>query len=267
LIGLEKRINNMFTPIGFFAPSAAGFDPTLGGTLSVAYHWDFTDSSTMTLTGTDVTDITDKVSSYTLTSYGTNDPVLGDGFVTFGNGLATSIRSGVNSLPSGMFSNNTFTITVYHHMTTGNTQGLFTLQSNETNGWRGPTYGGYRDSMPGTWDPQLCDNHGTGTNVMFRYFGTSNKSKYSSLTNVQAQTKGLMGFGYDTTDGYLMYDNGTEETYCSRAFVNSTSTGDGFAVSIDTANTVNYYHIVVHDQLLNSTQMNDLYDAFIATQS
>ena len=51
----------MFTPIGFFAPQVTGFDPTLGGTLTPAYWWDFTDSSTMTLTSTTVNTITDKI--------------------------------------------------------------------------------------------------------------------------------------------------------------------------------------------------------------
>ena len=62
----------MFTPTGFFKPAAAtSFDPSLGGTLSVAYHWDWSDSSTMTLSGTDVDDITDKIAGETLTSFST----------------------------------------------------------------------------------------------------------------------------------------------------------------------------------------------------
>ena len=58
----------MFVPIGFMSPQggSGGFDVTLGGTLSVSLHWDFTDSSTMTLSGTDLTNITDKVGSETL---------------------------------------------------------------------------------------------------------------------------------------------------------------------------------------------------------
>lgn len=47
----------MFTPIGYFAPpaGAAGFDPTLGGTLTPYMWYDFTDSSTMTFSsGTNI---------------------------------------------------------------------------------------------------------------------------------------------------------------------------------------------------------------------
>jgi hypothetical protein len=259
----------MFTPIGFFAPQgAAGFDPSLGGTLSVKYHWDFGDSSTMTLSGTDILDITDKKSSYTLTSYGTQDPTLSDGYAQFGLGsVSTAMRSGANSLPPGMFSNNTFTICVFSQIVGSFTdQGLWNLQSNQTNGWRGATFGGWRTSMPGSWDPQLCNNYGSNAHVMMRWFGTSNQSKYSTYNTSVGSQLSLVGFGYDTTNAYLLCDaDGISPTYCSRAFVNSTSTGDGFYVSVaDTV--VNYYHIVVYDQLIDSTEMSAVWDAFYALQ-
>ncbi len=66
----------LIKPYGFLgsgeAPAAPGWDPTDGGSFSVAHHWDFTDTSTMTLSGTgvsgsNVADITDKVGGITMT--------------------------------------------------------------------------------------------------------------------------------------------------------------------------------------------------------
>lgn len=47
-----------------YAP-AAGFDPTLGGTLSPSHWWDFTDQANLVLSGTDITEIGDKGNSAT----------------------------------------------------------------------------------------------------------------------------------------------------------------------------------------------------------
>ena len=263
----------MFTPIGFYAAAAGGFDPTLGGTLSVKYHWDFTDSSTMNLSGTDINSITDKVSSYTLDTYNTSPPLLQSGFATFGSGRASKMRSGANDLPTGMFSNNTFTIITLVNYVTGAGQGFWHLQSNQTNGWRGATYGGYRDSMPGSWDPELCNNYGSGNNVMMRWYtGSSNKSKYSSMSTSQANSLQLVGFANEesTNTAYLLYDkDGITPTYCSRAVAYSnTDSGDGFYLSVgNIANRLDYYHTLVYDELLSSAEMQSVWDAFYETQS
>ena len=258
----------MFTPVGFYAAAGGGFDPTLGGTLSVKYHWDFTDSSTMTLSGTDVTAITDKVNSYVLNSYLASDPQLNTGYVRLAS--SAGLRSGLNNIPPGMFSNNTFTMTAFTKLTGGMPAGinLLSLQSNQTNGWRGDTRLGYRTSMPGTWTPELCDNFGSGTNIHIRWYGPTvkNDSKYSSLTTTQALQQSVAGFGYNTTDAYLLYDNGSEETYCNRSFEPSTDTGNGFYISNGNPETLDYYHIVVHDELISSADMNALYDAWQASQ-
>ena len=70
----------MFTPIGYFAPQggAAGFDPTLGGTLTVNHWYDLTDSTTMTFSGANVTAISDKVGSYNITNAYNSGPTFID---------------------------------------------------------------------------------------------------------------------------------------------------------------------------------------------
>src|SRR5210317_2299006 len=107
----------MFTPTGFFAPEGGGFDPTLNGTLSLAYHWDWTDSSTMTLTGTDVDDITDKVGSITLDSFstvagsGTSDATFStDKTVFSGDSAYFNPNGGVSWVPDEMMGDQDFTV-------------------------------------------------------------------------------------------------------------------------------------------------------------
>lgn len=100
----------MFTPIGFFkAPSATTFDPSLGGTLDIAYHWDFTDSSTMGLSGTDVTTITDKLQSIQLSVLGANSPATFNGSATVFGG-ASSYYKEDNWVPDEMTTISDFTV-------------------------------------------------------------------------------------------------------------------------------------------------------------
>jgi hypothetical protein len=169
-----------------------------------------------------------------------------------------------------MFNNNTFTICVFSERVAGTSESLlWALGSNQANGWRGSTHGGYRPSMPGIWNNQLCDTLGTaGTNVYIRWFGTTNQSKYTTLTTAQSRLKSLVGFAYNSTnqDAHLLYDNGTQSTYCSRTLVRSTESDNGF-FNYAESDTINYYHTVVYSQILSSTNMSDVFDAFAASQA
>ena len=263
----------MFTPIGFFAPQQTGFDPTLGGTLNVLYHWDFTDSSTMNLTGTTVNSISDKISSSVLTTY-LGTPQLKSGYVRFGDVNTNGMRSGANNIPAGMFNNNTFTIICFSKLngTIGNNTNVFVwaLQSNQTNGWRGATFGGWRNTIPGTWSPSICNNYGSGQNVLMRWFGTSNQSRHTSMTTTMAQKLCLIGFGYDSVNARLMHDNGTENSYaCTRTLAKSTDSGNGLHINVDIsegAYSLDYYHMIVYTDLFTSQNQSDLWNAFNATQ-
>ena len=93
----------MYQPFAYMAAAGGGgggFDPTLGGAISPYFWYDFTDSSTMTLSGTDVTTIASKGSNTGTLAPGTTGtkytsayvaPTFNTTHTTFnGNGTSTN---------------------------------------------------------------------------------------------------------------------------------------------------------------------------------
>ena len=99
----------MFTPITYFAPQGGEpFDPRLGGTLTVNHWYNFTDPSTMTLSGNEITDIYDQGSatySYDLTLVTTDKPIYNS------NGYA-EFAAGDSSNPNALYSTATAPLTL-----------------------------------------------------------------------------------------------------------------------------------------------------------
>jgi hypothetical protein len=285
LIGLEKRINNMFTPIGFFAPQAGGgdgFDVTLGGTLTVAYHWDFTDSSTMTLSGTDLDDITDKVGSITLqlltpqTNITATKATFASGKTTFA-GLSAYYNT-ANWVPDEMKNNGDWTVVQFSRNdfsalplsriiapwglagTRGDSQGHNNVRQTQFS----PSYDPYGMStcLSGTYyfAAQRFDSGWTGTKQAF--------------TGTPAQAdKNMVTFVYDYTNTDISVTV-NDNTLCTAndSFGTPQYGGNGFQIGgRDSDGNGNWhgdmYHTIVYPFAMSQTNVDDLYaswDAFNA---
>tara|TARA_R110000803_G_scaffold185668_1_gene248032 strand:- start:1051 stop:1863 length:813 start_codon:yes stop_codon:yes gene_type:complete len=267
----------MFTPIGFFSPQGGSFDPTLGGTLSVNYHWDFTDSSTMTLSGTDVTDITDKVGSITLLP-NSNAPTTPAVFATdrtLFNASAAYAQSTTNLVPPGMERNDDFTVVYFAQndfdalgtnaiIAPWDLQGGTTV--NQAQQIR-PTqfYPGY--------DPYSMPSCGTGTYYFSiqRFDGGWTGKKQKHIQAVAQADKNMVTVTYNYTGtqlGITVNDN----TLCtiSDTFFNANQTGDGFIIGgrQGTGTGVRWYgemyHTIVYPSVLSQTNINDLYASWVS---
>lgn len=287
----------MFTPTGFFAPAAGGFDPTLGGTLSLAYHWDWTDSSTMTLTGTDVDDITDKVGSITLDSFstvagsGTSDATFStDKTVFSGDSAYYNPNGGVSWIPDEMMGDQDFTVvllctTDYSSFPTsdpGRIVSPFQLsgaQSDDTSGHNNTRM----TQFAPTYDPYFlseCDPTGVGTDYDYAIMrfdgGWTGKKQIFNQTDAEAAGN-MYTFVYDYTNTDLSV-NVNNYTLCTTneifSFPEGSTSRAGVVVgarseanvtaggSIDGQWYGDMYHTLVYSTALTQTEVNNLYNAW-----
>lgn len=287
----------MFTPTGFFrTPAPTGFDPTLGGTLSLAYHWDWTDSSTMTLTGTDVDDITDKVGSITLDSFstvagsGTSDATFSTDKTVFSGASAYfNPNGGVSWVPDEMMGDQDFTIvllctTDYSSFPGSSIIAPWHISGRQTDDANGHNNMRITQFSPG-YDPYsnpICDPSGEGTDYYFAIMrfdgGWTGKKQYFQQT--LAETAGnMVTFVYDYTNTDISinlnnYDLCTAnevftlpEGATSRAgmVIGARSEGNvSGGGSIDGEWYGDMYHTLVYSTALTQTEVNDLYNAWNA---
>jgi len=270
----------MFTPIGFFAPSAAGFDPTLGGTLSVAYHWDFTDSSTMTLSGTDLDNITDKVGSITMQPYtGTNKATFDGTKCIWSSPTNTNgaYYNTTNWIPTEMYRGADFTIVQMLTNTSwpvGTTiQNPWSLIGNASgnghNNLRMAVHSPGYDPYPGGACP-LGGNYyywlgrwSSGwRRIRQEWDGTTAQQVKNMVTSVHSPSQ---------VNGYRYQISLNDSTYCDAndSITTAEQAGGGFTIggavegtSNSRAWTGDLYHTVVYDQVLTETEKDDLYTAW-----
>ena len=269
----------MFTPIGFFAPQGGGggFDVTLGGTLSVAYHWDFTDSSTMTLSGTDVTAITDKVGSITLlpTAQSPTTPAVFAGDRTLFAASALYRQSTINLVPPGMERNDDFTV-VYFAQNDFDALGANAIIAPwDLQG--GTTVNQAQQIRPTqfvpNYDPYSMPSCGTGTYYFSiqRFQGGWTGIKQKHIQAVAQADKNMVTVTYDFTAtqiGVTLNNN----TLCkiSDAFSNASQSGPGFIIGgrDGTGTSVRWYgdmyHTIVYSSVLTQPNIDDLYASWVA---
>ena len=269
----------MFTPIGFFAPSGGVFDVTLGGTLTAAYHWDFTDSSTMSLTGNALDSITDKIGSTTLSfvSSQTNITPVKANFATDKTTFAglSVYNNTSNWVPDEMksdvdftvvqFSQNDFSALGASHIiapwgmigTRGDGKGHNNLRQTQFS----PSYDPY--SMPtclsGTYyfAAQRWDSGWTGT-----------KQAFTSSPAQDDKNMVTLIYDYTNTDLHVTLNDNTLCTV-NESFSSVQASGNGFQIGgRDTDGYGNWhgdmYHTIVYSQLLSQTNIDDLYASWVA---
>ena len=286
----------MFTPIGFFA-AEGGFDPTLGGTLSLAYHWDWTDSSTMTLTGTDVDDITDKVGSITLDSFstvagsGTSDATFStDKTVFSGDSAYFNPNGGVSWIPDEMMGDQDFTVVLlcttdyssFSPTDPTSIVGLVDIRGAQTGNSNGHNSLRITQFYPG-YDPyslSSCDPTGVGTDYDFAVQrfdgGWTGKKQIFNQTDAEAAGKMItMVYDYTNTDISIGVNNYTlcttndifsfPEGSTSKAGVVIGSRADenvSVGGGIDGQWHGDMYHTLVYSTALTQTEVNNLYNAW-----
>lgn len=264
----------MFTPIGFFAPSAAGFDPSLGGTLSVAYWWDFTDSSTMSLTGTDVDSITDKQGSITMTPYTGTTKATFDGTKTTFAGNATYYNTS-NWVPSVMYRSADFTVVQLLTTTSWPTTDFanpWSLIGNAS----GNGHNNFRISLSDGYDPYTgkeCSYGGVYYHNLQRWSSGWQRVR-QSWDSITAQQVGNMITSVHTpsdpsSEYYHVSLNNS--TYCkyNMSLTTFEQAGGGFTIGGAVEGTGNVrrwtgdlYHTIVYSQALTQTNKDDLYTAW-----
>jgi hypothetical protein len=270
----------MFTPIGFFAPQgAAGFDPSLGGTLSTLYWWDFTDSSTMTLSGTDIDDITDKYGSLVMEDMaeaGASAPQwdsVNEWAVFDGGNPGPGLWLGSSTLPSGMTNTDTFTIVgIGKSYDSANSFGImYGLQTTVGNGFGSLSMNYWGSDPPVSYSNQLCTTHGTGRATLIRWFESGNKTIYTKLSSGEIEAMNMLTLGHDGSGGaktvYLGYNDANyDDAQCSRSMIIAKSGTSGFhignAFSSGGPAKMHLRHVIVYDQLLSDAQKNALWAAY-----
>ena len=270
----------MFVPIGFFA-AAGEFDPSLGGSLSTLYWWDFTDSSTMTLTGTDIDDITDKYSSYVLYDKSDVGAVVtfnAGGYAHFTGGTTTSGigTTGTNVIPAGMTSNDSYTVICFYRGYSDE-GAVWEMYTNTQRGYRnfGPKLG-IGSTPPASMNNQLCTSHGTYGTIRNGLFETAARHQtiYTPMTQAQYEGQQMVTTKFDATGAGTFYHGWNnvdyDDSFCSRAWLADASTsGQGFSIGNGDSNsaTMDVWHLVVYDQLLTDAEKDAVWDAYYASQS
>ena len=269
----------MFTPIGFFkAPSATSFDPTLGGTLSLAYHWDFTDSSTMTLSGTDVDTITDKVGSIELSVYA-GSPATFNGTTTVFSGAGSYYKED-NWVPDEMTTISDFTVvqictTDFNSFPASKIIAPWNLQGTRVDSWGQrnlrmtvftPGYDPY--SMPS------CDPTGESGTYYFawqRFDGgwTGKKQRFLEDVAIEAGNMITMTHDYTNTDLGITLNNYDLCIGNDIWTVPDQSSGKGFEIGTREGGADgrwygDMYHTMVYPTILTQIEINDLYAAWFA---
>ena len=267
----------MFVPVGYFAPSAAGFDPTLGGTLSVAYHWDFTDSSTMTLSGTDLDGITDKVGSITMTPYtGTTKATFDGTRCTFaGAGGSSAYYNTTNWVPSVLYRGADFTIVQMMRNTTWPAttfQNPWSLIGNAG----GNGHNNLRCTVSYNYDPYSgtsCSHGGSYYHKIERWSSGWQRIRQDWDQTSAEQDKNMLTSVHSPSqiNGHRYQIALNDSTYCSSSpsITIYEQAGGGFTIGGAVEGTNNargwsghMYHTIVYSQVLTQTNKDDLYTAW-----
>ena len=256
-------------------PQPTGFDPTLGGTLTVNHWWDFTDSSTMVLSGTNVTSISDKQGSYDVTTAWNSGPEFVDAATgtTFNNSGLSSTTTPPSTLAAGngntpdltwvvIFKPNS-SATVLNRVVGINTNGSYGLNDyqpsafhNSVNVWsptqntnNGGSGGAY--FMTHDWDGADYASGYQGITLTNEHFW-STRTYWSGTTNTLDVSYNGLGYGGAKSD---VYGNaGVRDEFVFGARDISGGYQNPFYGDMK--------HVIVYNGKLTDANISDLYTAW-----
>lgn len=234
-------------PFGFMGMGSE-FDPTLGGTISPYFWYDFTDSGTMTLSGTDVVDIASKGSNTgtlakgtTATKYTTNylAPIFNGTYTQF-----RGIRAGGdrNSCLSRKYGTGTAATDGSFGADTNNTSFFFIKptwnQSSYTwvASWKGASV--TAGSQPEEWGMcMLSDGSGYPGNSFYAANSYATNANFTVFTHALSNTNNSVYFSYDSSG--KITGQTLDQYHCQ--VVRNTSTGGSYADQEVGRNTTDTY--------------------------
>jgi hypothetical protein len=282
----------MFTPITYFAPQGGGpFDPRLGGTLTVNHWYNFTDPSTMTLSGNEITDIYDQGSatSYDFTLVTTNKPIYNsNGYAEFAAGDSSnpnalySTATAPLTLGNSVGSSGTNEVTVigiwnYQTTTAPDLQRVFAVGGAQYYSLDFQILGGGQETPIG----DLTINYLNGTPEAGRVYGSLFRTKAG--WNGQA-FGGLAQYGQYHLSATTLSWNGKYLTSShsidgSQFFsgLNNVDMGDklspyGAKIGARLDTNQNHFrghlqHVIVYDGILTDANISDIYDSWFASDA
>ena len=271
--------------------TAGGWDPTLGGTLSVQHHWDFTDTSTMTFGGTgvsgsEVASITDKVGSIEFTPVdgpsGNATLITATGSYDTTNNSTYFLNSpyqyknggSYNWLPTNLKMNQNFTVVLiagnyWDAYNSSTPRAMWYARANDTYGW---------DNLlcfmgkPVNWIAGNCSGTGDYEWGTGRYVGSwdsPEQKEYSTAPDTPA-TPSVYSVSHAANAAAFKFTR-NNETECDQGHSTNLfdSAGEGLVVGgapigLNQNNNFqgNVYHLVVYSQDTSQTQKNNIYNSW-----
>jgi hypothetical protein len=205
LIGLEERKRiDMFTPIGYFAPTGGGGNPI--PVSGYVFHIDLAQESTLTLDGSLITSLTDVDGLYTFTNNGTKPLWNSAGYIdgtgsSTGWGLIENSNAIAAELNSNPIASNPYTLVIvtnespsrsfpFGMRTTsgGGNGGRWDTFYNDSAGRRDIVYGG-QTFVSGitndvTKDTVIFQNIAGGNRILYRWGTTESQSTTDAVGSV-----------------------------------------------------------------------------------
>ena len=279
-------------PFAFMGAGDGGWDPTVGGSLSVQHHWDFTDTDTMTFGGTgvsgsEVATITDKVGSVTfqpvngpagnatkITTTGSFDTNYNATFLS-GSPYQNYNGGTYNWKPSGMGTDKDFTVVAIAKNQRWEEYGdnwprsLWYTRALAANG-----YDNLNVFMlfQQTWVTTLCSGSGNYRWGAGIYTGawTAHRREYADPLEYSGSVDPsvyTLGFT-QASDTYLIQRNDEVAcTFSKASTLNASGEGlciGGAPIGFNEKNGFEgwMYHFVVYDQSLTTDQIDDVYNSW-----
>ncbi len=250
-------------PFGFFG-AGGDFDPTLGGTISPYFWYDFTDSDTMTLSGTDVVDIASKGSNTGTLAKGTAAskyttayiaPTYNGTYTQFNGATAGGSR---NSCLSRRYGTGTPSADGDFGQDTNNTSFFFIKpnwnQSSYTwvASWKGGTV--TAGSQPEEWGMcMLSDGTGYPGSSYYAANSYATNANFTVFTHALSGANNSIYFSYETSGLF----SGQELTQYHCQVVRNTATGVSYANQEVGRNTTDTYCCVDGPKLTGGSSTNE----------
>jgi len=285
-------------PFGFLGAQGGGWDPTVGGTLTVEHHWDWTDSDTMTLSvtgngasasGSFVANITDKVggevmhpvngptgNALKITTTGSYNETLG---ATYLSGSPYQVSD--NWLPATLNTATDWSVVMimgsedWTRYATNQQRAFWYARSNETNGYDNLLAFMKRGGWLGT---STCTGSGVNEVGMAIYdgggWGTPVSRDYTDTEVDTMADPDVYQYSYDQANTqYNFTRNGEDKCNFTRS-ATPTANGEGLCIGggpigLNEKNCFEgmIYQFVVYSQQLNQDQMDSINSSWVSFRS
>ena len=257
------------------AAGPAGFDPTLGGTLTQLDHWyDFTDSATMTLTGTQVDAISSKgnAASFDISSR-TGTVTYNTTYTSFAT-LSYLYRTATLPTTIQNITGDQTVVTIASYDSTGvsadsrTTWGLLGYFNDRNFGWfTNNDSSGVRSqtTAAGTGAPTLGFYDWNGGNYGTVWKGVSHsttymfglKSTWSGSTNTVISSLDGAAFAGSKSKAMINRNQTQRATIGARGNISLSSNFSN--------NPMQLYHILIYNEALSDANIADLYTNWISS--